>query len=332
MRFNVFSGLLQTKKRFVNRCVVILFNLRPVAFSFMTSTMRTKLLFCIAFFCNCFTALSAQEYHPLLNNTSWVISNTVSCCRPTITRTIVSQGEQVIGNHTYVAYIDPRFDNNTQFVTMVYLREDVAERKVYKIVDGVDMLLYDYSLETGDTIFQYGRTWTARVGEVMVNDGPRKMITLLSPYNQRYNVKQIWIEGVGTNKHPFNPIHNMYSFLSASGGVMISTGCVYQNDKHILGNEEYCAQMLATTTESYTNPDITFTPNPVNTELTIKATKALENGNFKLYNLQGQLVREMYNLNGKLFTVNRENLSRGLYLAELFEDGQLVKSAKLIVD
>jgi hypothetical protein len=53
---------------------------------------------------------------------------------------------------------------------------------------------------------------------------------------------------------------------------------------------------------------------------------------FKLYNVQGQLVRELSNLNGKQFTVNRENLSGGLYLTELFEDGQLIKSAKLIVD
>lgn len=55
----------------------------------------------------------------------------------------------------------------------MYLREDVTAQKVYKLVDGTDVLLYDF-LQNGDAISQYGFTFIATVDQVAVNGGMRK--------------------------------------------------------------------------------------------------------------------------------------------------------------
>jgi hypothetical protein len=154
---------------------------------------------------------------------------------------------------------------------------------------------------------------------------------LHSTYSNGHALTQIWIEGVGTNKHPFYPNHNMYSFMSAGGGVNITTDCVYQNGVHIFGGES-CEAMLLTETETYSSQNIVFSPNPFATEMTISSAISLQNATLKLYNLQGQLIREINSLNGQKITINRENLIDGFYFVQLFENNKLVKSGKMMVD
>jgi len=112
---------------------------------------------------------------------------------------------------------------------------------------------------------------------------------------------------------------------------MIYIDCVYQNEEHVFGNGD-CTSMLATTNTFDAGQKVVFSPNPVATELAISSAWPLENATFKMYNMQGQLVREIHNLNGTQLSLNRENLNTGLYLAELYEDGALIKTAKIIVD
>jgi hypothetical protein len=89
----------------------------------------------------------------MLNNTTWIATRSVSCCIPDRTVIFVPGIQTVIGDYTYTAYADPlpQLDSNLQRIHTVYIREDVAAHKVYKLVEGVDTLLYDYNMETGDT-------------------------------------------------------------------------------------------------------------------------------------------------------------------------------------
>ena len=112
--------------------------------------MKKALLFPIIFLLFVATAVS-QQYHPFLNNSSWTIYDWVSCCRAPVEKTIHEGTDVVIDDDfTYTKFNDP-FDNPSNFI---YIREDIAARKVYKIVNGVDALLYDFSLQTGDVILQ----------------------------------------------------------------------------------------------------------------------------------------------------------------------------------
>ncbi len=302
--------------------------------------MKTKLLFSAFFLLPFLESAFAQEYHPLLNNISWVASDWVSCCRMPVVKTFEEGTNVTIGDHTYTKFIDPfpKWSSNPPvLMDTIYLREDIEARKVYKIVAGEDFLLYDFSLVQGDEITIKGVLFTASVDEVAVDGGSRKRITLQSvPLFNGQHVYQYWIEGVGTNAHPFYPDFYMYApVMSSGGGYRVSTRCSFQNGTHIYGDTGYCITsraVLANEENEFLNPEITFSPNPLTDILTIDSHAMLVNAAVKLYNPQGQLLREIKNLSGKKMTISRDNLSSGLYFVELLENGKPLKTAKIIVD
>ena len=298
--------------------------------------MKTLLCFAVFFLLTSVESAFSQEYHPMLRNSTWLLYDWTSHGWPSEERMIEQAEDIVIGSYTYKKYIDqfPSYDNYSNLLHTVYLREDVAERKVYKIVDGVDLLLYDFNLENGSTIYQYGNTFTATVDYAIVNNGNRKRITLKS--TEEYcgeRLTQVWIEGVGSNKHPFYPDYSMYSVCSASGGMMVFTKCSFQNGEHIFGNPDCLSFIPLGVEESdMLSDNISVAPNPFSSELAIESAIAFDNASLKLYNAVGQLVREINNLSGQHIALKRENLNSGLYFIQLFEKGKLVKSSKVLVN
>ncbi len=103
-------------------------------------------------------------------------------------------------------------------------------------------------------------------------------------------------------------------------------------DGMITGNSYFNILKLATAdvTNNYSSINSIIYPNPVNTNLTIKLANNTNNGVFKLYNLNGQLV-----LSKKLFdtktVINIENLSKGIYIYTL-NDGNELKQEKLVIN
>ena len=281
----------------------------------------------------------SQEYHPLLNNSSWVVNDMVSCCRPSKVKIIPEGTDTIIGAHAYKKFKDPfpQYDSNNNRIYNIFLREDVTAKKVYKILDGADFLLYDFSMETGDVILQYGFTFTATVDYISVNDGSqRKRITLWTTETAcNQHMKQVWIEGVGTTKHPFYPNHNMSNVCSAGGGLMIFTKCSFQNGVHITGPEECPAtfQTLLGVDETEVNDvQISFSPNPFTTELTIQSEIAFSEAAIRIYDMMGKLVRESSNQSGKQLKISRGDLQSGLYLITLSEKGKTIKTAKIMAE
>lgn len=298
--------------------------------------MKTLLCFAVFFLLTSVESAFSQEYHPMLRNSTWLLYDWTSHGSPSEERMIEQAEDIIIGSYTYKKYIDqfPSYDNYSNLLHTVYLREDIAERKVYKIVDSVDLLLYDFNLENGSTIYQYGNTFTAAVDYIFVNGGTRKRITLKS--TEEYcgeRLTQVWIEGVGSDKHPFYPDYSMYNVCSASGGTMVFTKCSFQNGEHIFGNPDCLSFIPLGVEESDTVSDnISVSPNPFVSELSIESAIAFDNVSLKLYNTVGQLVREINNISGQRITLNRENLNSGLYFIQLFEKGKLIKASKVLVN
>ena len=299
--------------------------------------MKAKLLFFALWFA-CFFKGVSQEYHPLLEQPTWVVYDLVSCCRPPITKVIEAGTDVVIGDHTYKKFVDPFPQwSVTPVVLMdtIYLREEVETRKVYKIVNGQDELLYDFSLETGDEITLKGVAFSVTADEVLVNDGPRKRLVLESiPLFNGGHVYQTWIEGVGTDAHPFYPDFFMYApVYSSGGGYRVYTRCSFQGSAQVFGDPEYCGDFAPLgVVENLRPTDIVFSPNPMTQTLTIDSAVTLEKASLHLYDANGRRIRTVVNLNGKKITIARENMASGWYWAELLQNGATLKSSKIIVD
>ncbi|HMI07965.1 MAG TPA: T9SS type A sorting domain-containing protein [Flavobacterium sp.] len=301
----------------------------------MKKALHLSIIFIFSFAANIFS----QEYHPLLNNSSWNVRIFHSCCTPIPDNHFISEGTPVTFDS--VEYL--KFDNYSYNFPVVYLREDVATKRVYRRINGVDVILYDFSLETGDMItLGNGSVYTATVSTIDLNGEPRKQITLnrnqpYTPSNVYYD-NEIWIEGVGSTRHPLVPGYQVAH--SGTGSAVEHLTCAFQNGVNtytmyidpVEGVANCDAMLLGTKDYEQLTPGVSFHPNPFHTQLTIDSQSPLRNGLVKLYNLQGQLIKTYSNLTGRDATLNRGNLPSGLYFIQLSDQDKLLKTAKIMVD
>lgn len=267
----------------------------------------------------------SQDYIPVLDNASWIV--TAYFFGGSQTFSIIQNGEQTVGPHTYKKFVTAGDGSSAVYL----LREDPAARKVYKLIDNVDVLFFDFNLNASDNItLSNGQNYTViSVSNINVSGGQRRQWYLNN--NSPFGYDEVWIEGVGGNEHPVKASYEMIV------EEVYLLQCSAQNDVFIYnqglangGNPTDCP-FLDLDENDYSTSKITFAPNPFQTDLMISSEMSFNNATVKMYNAIGQLVKEADHLSGNRITLTRENLTGGLYLIQLFENGKLVTSKKMLV-
>ncbi len=274
----------------------------------------------VLFFSFLFNFIFSQSYTPFLNNSKWNL--TVATFGGPYNLVIDEGVDVVVGAYTYKKFVDPFFNNE------VYIREDVASKRVYRLVNSVEQLLYDFNLQVSDMItLSNGITYTVTsITDVTVDGGTRKKYNL---YN--FAGGETWIEGVGSNRHPLLPTYELPS------DPHIYLTCSSQNDQDVYnhglanGSTPTDCSMLSIDSYHLNDTTINFYPNPFQQEVTISSETRLQNAKLMLFNSLGQLVKLIENINGNSFTINRENLNDGIYLFELVENSKVIKKSKIII-
>lgn len=264
----------------------------------------------------------SQEYFPLLDNSAWTVL--VSDFGGTETKYYSEIGESIIGSYIYKKYVSL---TNEEY----FLRENLDEKKVYKLVNGNDVLLYDFSLHVSDNITLIdGENYNVEsITNINVNGGQRRQFYLRninSPWLDEY-----WIEGVGRRTHPLLAKNEFFTdpeyYLLCSyqgGGINIFNFGIANG-----GSTTSCTLSVG---EQYnSSKKIGFAPNPFDNELIITSQIDLSKSTIKLFNSIGQNVREIKNISGKRYILNRENLNSGLYLVKIYENGKEIIAKKLII-
>lgn len=281
--------------------------------------MKTK-LHLLAFFLLFILQNGHSQYQPFLNNSSW---NVKVFSFMGATDYIINSGtDVVIGSFTYKKINDPMSGLD------IYIREDVAAKKVYTRKNNVDELLYDFSLPVSGTFVTPGGSMytVTSITNVPVNGGGTRKRFHLDNGFFGFN----WIEGVGNPEHPLRPDYELPSdpaimlYCSAQNGVLIyNKGLADGNpptDCSALGIDE---NNLAAA--------ISFSPNPFTTELHINASFDLENVSLKLYNSVGQIVKQVENITLLDYALQRESLSGGLYFLQLSRNNKVIVNKKIII-
>ncbi len=78
-------------------------------------------------------------------------------------------------------------------------------------------------------------------------------------------------------------------------------------------------------------PTLKLFPNPFNNQTTLSSDKFFHNATLTMTNTFGLTVKQMENINGKTIILKRDNLSRGLYFIQLFENNEIIASKKIII-
>ena len=103
---------------------------------------------------------------------------------------------------------------------------------------------------------------------------------------------------------------------------------IFKN-KIIEVNTQPCSSTGINGTINNTNKFIIY-PNPFSSQTTLKANENLNGAVLTLYNVYGELVKDIKNIFGQTITLNRDNLPCGLYFLRLTEDNKTLLVSKLV--
>lgn len=287
--------------------------------------MKTKLLFKIIFLTLLVQSTFSQTYVPLLNNSSWNVQISTQIGPQYVW---IEQGiDVVIGSFTYKKFIDVYGEE-------IYVREDVSTKRVYRRINNSDVLMFDFSLQVGNSvILGNGNLYTvSAISNINVNGGQRRVITLNQ--SNPFFAGETWIEGVGNMDHPLRP------FFELPTDPAYNIRCSYQNGISVYnfglangGTATMCpAPTLSIINQNLIEQNIQVFPNPFSTETTLKLEINLENASLEMFNSIGQKVKEIRNINTNEIILKRENLVNGIYLLILKQNGKIFKTKKILLE
>ncbi|MEP7264467.1 MAG: T9SS type A sorting domain-containing protein [Bacteroidota bacterium] len=197
-----------------------------------------------------------------------------------------------------------------------FIREDTIQKRVYTIENNQDQLVYDFNLNTGDTLNSVfaGGGILQTVDSTSMQQFPdgtlRKIIYLRNGY--------YYIEGIGS---PTSGLAQpMPPFWVGVGYYMF---CVKQNTIDLIGPE--CSSVFLSISD-LNNPDVVRVyPSPASNKLIIENKGIFS---FQLLNLNGEtiLTKECENKN----VIDCTHFSSGLYLIQIITKTQLLTRKILI--
>jgi hypothetical protein len=129
--------------------------------------------------------------------------------------------------------------------------------------------------------------------------------------------------GAGTSSQILN-----YSFIDESPLIGVSYYRLKQTDYD--GISAY-AKTKSVVFNSADDLVFNIYPNPFSGETSVHSTKNFEGSNLVICNSYGQLIKEMTNISGQTFTLDCEELTKGVYFIKLLRNGVIVATEKLVI-
>ncbi|MBR4912520.1 MAG: T9SS type A sorting domain-containing protein [Bacteroidales bacterium] len=312
----------------------------------------------------------AQEvYHPITEGSVWSVSN----------NKYMTAGDTVLDGKTYLKIYRQVGDQSFEFSLenaeyFASIRNDSTEQKVYAylpagigILDlitntsiqtdtAMEVLIYDFSLNIGDTIIYYAlgdivvKTVAVRTEAVNIPVGWSGYSSVSHQYNESdtivtlsdnsyrkqmflhgltYNAKEyVWIEGVGSIRG-FDE-GTQISLSDYGYGILLcfadSSGAAYQSGFDFDDEPDDCFNNgFGGDVQEREMLDIRIYPNPADDVLFIELRGGAGIANIGLYDLQGRAVgtRFIASATGASATVNMRDIPAGVYVLRVTDaDGK----------
>ena len=258
---------------------------------------------------------------------------------------ITFSGDTIINNISYHQLIVPKIQyfshsgangNSTGWDSGYYagsVRQDTALRTVYFVPpnDSIEWLLYDFSLEVGDTLKGY-----------LVEGSPIPYIVQVVDSELIDNTyRKIWgglgnpiyiIEGIGAI---FNGLIEKFVDLNPVYSQRYTIQCFAQMDSTIYpesGSGLICEKITSVHEKNTQQFSIAISPNPFSTYATVQLSPQFSNSEMYIYNELGVLVynekidQESYHL------FNRKDLPSGIYFMQFLNKKAETATLKFVLD
>ena len=226
-------------------------------------------------------------------------------------------------------YCPPFAISNTIYSIISLLREDTIAKKVFylDINSNTEHLLYDFSLNSGDTLFsQYAGQGNLlivdSIGNILLNTGGSRKIIYL-------NNGQYYIESIGGSQGLFFPM------IEAIGGSN-RPGCVIENGLSLIDwpnrIDNDCFYFLNTNNINPENYELIIYPNPTASYTTIKWKMPVDEAKLTIIDISGRKLVDV-TIKGKEgnWLWDTRNISNGIYLYELRTSTENLSSGNIAV-
>jgi hypothetical protein len=209
-------------------------------------------------------------------------------------------------------------------------RNDVANKKVFYVPpsNSIEQLLYDFTMQVGDTVKGFLETFTFPSDIVNSIDS----VLVGSNYRKRWNIDPCYyvsiIEGIGST----------YGLVQPSPGCFVDQAnywltCFSQNNFTLYPDTTANCQLITTIENINDNhSSIEISPNPFHSYSYLKVSSEFENAEIKMYNALGLLMREEKISRQEFFLLNRDKLQNGIYFIQLINDKSQLINKKFVVD
>ena len=273
-----------------------------------------------------FLSTRGQEYVPLIDTSRiWNVAELFPHGGGALNYEYLFGDTVTIGNTLY-------FEVKVNSEVFGYMREDTLSRRVYyrSIWDDESALLYDFSLEEGDTIQLYGdpghKYTVLQVDSVELLNGDVRKRWIFSL--EFYHTNAVWIEGIG----------NTTICLLNSGDldyctVETVTLCVHENEELVYMNDTFDTCYLDWVNVSETDSEtIRVFPNPATgqTSLSIPNVSSHKNPTLHIFNSYGQTVK-VISIQEKQTQIDLTDLPADIYIYRFTEGRDQLKTGKIIL-
>lgn len=263
-----------------------------------------------------------NEYHKFAGKDAiWNILTTGKMSYPYEWQTTYTLGDSIQLND--YKYIEVKRIANGYNPTIGGLREDTLTKKVYYYDYYQEVILYDFTLNIGDTIYygrQYGNPESVyykvvdSIGSINLNDGMRKIWYLTT---SMYNMKDIWIEGIGSvfRYGLLNPLQpDIPTDASSTYFGCFKYGNVFYFNRQATNSEDCpCSQWLVSVPDvTSVSDEIKLYPIPTKDKLNINLGNTTYD-NLEIYTCNSKLIEKTKINSGKTIELNLDNFERGIY-------------------
>lgn len=302
--------------------------------------MKRYLVIILLFLCYINVEAQAWIYHPMpLSNAIWRVDDQNDYpCSPAglyASYQYTLGGDTTIGSYTYkkifISGIREICLGTPTGFNWFYggLRNDSINKKVYYWNFGSDTLLYDFSLQVGDTVYDTYNSvplpyWDFRVNVI-------DSVLVGSNYHKRFNLNggYSYIEGVGSPTGLLEP-------LGVAMSDLFQLMCFSYNSEFYPSSTSSCPLVDITVgiSEIHTKMEnLTISPNPLSSESLIELdNKSDIIKEINIYNPVGELMVSDKNVLSSKYIVKRNQFSAGVYFVKVITRDNNIIVSKLIVN
>jgi len=226
-------------------------------------------------------------------------------------------------------------DKRVYYYSMKCLGEEHGEILNAPIPVDSEIILYDFNLQSGDTITSDVFRLRGYINKMIVSDFDsilvggryRKQYNFVTEYGTLFTFEH-WVEGVG----------NLHGLLSDTGGIPTSNWnswliCMIEGDEVLYHDSQFgsCYNENTNSVQLLENKSgIKATPNPAGSKLKVD----FGDNNYQrliLSDLSGRPVRQ-YLVDGlKTLTIEREGLTKGTYLLSAYDRAGSLQTLKILL-